>query len=183
MSYYPQSGPGFGVMDARTRVGTVTLAQKVMGLTALLMLAATAGVAFGVNGLSTAYSPNTFIWFIVEIGLLLGTMATADKPAIGIVLFTAFGVSTGLIIAPLIQFLARRGQSVIFSQALGATAAATAGLTLYARTTRRDFSGVGGYLTAALIGLVVVSIVGIFVHSTMLQILISAGACVLFSFF
>jgi modulator of FtsH protease len=155
----------------------------VMGLTAVLIAAAVGGVALGASGLNTAFASNSFIWFIVEIGLLLGTMALADRPGLGMALFVAFGASTGILIAPLIQFLALRGQSGIVYEALGATAAAAGGITLYARSTTRDFSRIGGYLFAALIGLVVASVIGIFIHSTGFQIVISGFACVLFSLF
>jgi FtsH-binding integral membrane protein len=163
--------------------GAISLPEKVMGLTCLAMAAAVGGVVLGFNGLNTYASNTTLIWFIVEIVLLLATMALADRPAIGMALFVAFGASTGILIAPLLQLMATLGEQGIVFEALAGTAAATGGITLYARTTSRDFSRLGGWLFAALIGVVVAMVIGLFVQSTGFEILISAAACVLFSLF
>ena len=132
-----------GMFDAAT-AGAISLPEKVLGLTCLLVACAIAGVVLGYQGLNTAtaagVSGSYFLWFIVEIALLIGAQAMAARPGIGMVLFLAFGVSTGVIISPLIQILGSDGMQYVVYQALGATAAATGGATLYARTTRRDFS-------------------------------------------
>jgi modulator of FtsH protease len=99
------------------------------------------------------------------------------------VLFLAFGVVTGIAVAPLILGLQAGGYQYIVYEAVAATVATTGGITLYARTTSRDFSRIGGWLFAALIGVVVAMVIGLFVQSTAFQIFISAAACVLFSLF
>jgi len=182
MSTY-QGGPGVGVMD-RSRVGTVSLAEKVMGLTFLLIGLAAVGERIGTVANNPLTGNGHFIlWIIAEFACLLGAMFLADTAVVGFLLFCGFGFCTGVMLTPAIAYLDARGQGIIVFEALAATAGVCGGLTLYARSTTRDFSGLGSYLFAALIGLLVVSVVGIFVHSTLLQIVISGGATVLFSFF
>jgi modulator of FtsH protease len=155
-----------------------------MGLTCLLVLCALGGIVLGAaGGLNTIYSGGSFLWFIAMFILVMATQAMAARPGIGMVLFLAFGVVTGIAVAPLLQLIALNNEQYIVYEAVAATAATTGGITLYARTTSRDFSRIGGWLFAALIGVVVAMVIGIFVQSTAFQIFISAAACVVFSLF
>ncbi|NJO31996.1 MAG: Bax inhibitor-1/YccA family protein [Rhodospirillales bacterium] len=61
------------------------------------------------------------------------------------------------------------------------TAAAFAGLSLYGYTTKKDLSGWGSFLIMGLIGVVIASIVNIFVGSTALQFAISVIGVLVFS--
>ena len=184
MKDWSGTGPQFGVAGTASRadVGTVSLAEKVMGLTCLMIALSTAGVVVG--GYQSATSAGIgggFLFWILEIAAVIATVMLADVPVLGFVLFCGVGFLTGLSISPIIHAFVAGGQGVIVLQALAATAAVTAALTIYARSTSRDFSGMGGYLFAVLIGLIVASVIGIFVHSTVLQMVISGVACILFS--
>ena len=185
MNNWGNSGPQFGVVAGSTRaeVGTVSLAEKVMGLTCLMIGLATAGVVVGGYQTSGGSVGGGFLFYILFFAAVIGTMLLADVPVLGFVLFCSVGFLTGLSISPIIHAFVAAGEGVIVFQALAATAAVTGALTLYARSTSRDFSGMGGYLFAILIGLVVASVIGIFVHSTLLQMIISGVACVLFSLY
>ena len=166
-----------------TMQGAISLPEKVMGLTCLLVVCALGGILLGGAGLNTAYSGGGFLWFIAMIVLVMATQALAARPGIGMVLFLAFGVVTGIAVSPLLNLIALNGEQYIVYKAVAATAGTTGGITLYARTTSRDFSRIGGWLFAALIGVVVAMVIGIFVQSTAFQIFISAAACVVFSLF
>ena len=61
------------------------------------------------------------------------------------------------------------------------TAAAFAGLSLYGYTTKRSLSAFGSFLIMGLIGLVIASIVNIFIASDMLGFVISAAGVLIFS--
>lgn len=163
--------------------GAISIPEKVMGLTTLLVACAVGGVVLGYAGLNTQLGSSYFLWFIVMFALVFATQALADRPGLGMVLFVAFGVVTGIVISPLMQALQQSGYQNVVYEALGATAATTAGVTIYARSTSRDFSRMGGWLFGALIGVVVAMVIGLFVQSTPFQIFISAAACVLFSLF
>jgi len=166
-----------------TMQGAISLPEKVMGLTCLLVLCALGGILLGGAGLNTTAAGGGILWFIAMIVLVMATQALAARPGIGMVLFLAFGVVTGIAVAPLLQLIALNNEQYIVYEAVAATAATTGGITLYARTTSRDFSRIGGWLFAALIGVVVAMVIGIFVQSTAFQIFISAAACVVFSLF
>ncbi len=163
--------------------GAISFPEKVMGLTTLLVACAVGGVVLGHVGFNTQLGGSYFLWFIVEIALVFGVQALADRPGLGMALFVAFGVVTGLVISPLLFYVKAAGYDNVVYEALAATAATTAGVTIYARRTSRDFSRMGGWLFAGLIGVVVAMVIGLFLHSTGFQILISAAACVLFTLF
>lgn len=62
-----------------------------------------------------------------------------------------------------------------------ATAAAFAGASLWGYTTKRNLTGMGSFFLMAMIGLIVALIIGILLHSTVLSIIISMVAVVLFA--
>lgn len=61
------------------------------------------------------------------------------------------------------------------------TAAAFGGLSLYGYTTKRDLSAFGTFLVMGLIGLIIASVVNIFLASSMLQFVISAAGVLIFA--
>lgn len=61
------------------------------------------------------------------------------------------------------------------------TAAAFGGLSLYGYTTKRDLSAFGTFLVMGLIGLIIASVVNIFLASSMLHFVISAAGVLIFS--
>ena len=67
------------------------------------------------------------------------------------------------------------------SAVAGITAAMTVGLSAYALTTKRDLSGLQPYLFMALLGLIVASLVNIFVGGTVIYTILSWGGAMLFS--
>ncbi|MEC8281575.1 MAG: Bax inhibitor-1/YccA family protein, partial [Pseudomonadota bacterium] len=61
------------------------------------------------------------------------------------------------------------------------TAAAFAGLSLFGYTTKRDLSGMATFLFMGLIGVVIASLVNLFLGSTMVQFMISVAGVVVFA--
>ena len=93
---------------------------------------------------------------------------------------TIFWVYAGLMGASLATvFLMFTGASV--ARTFFVTAAAFAGLSLYGYTTKRDLSAFGTFLVMGLIGLIIASIVNIFLASSMLQFVISAAGVLIFA--
>ena len=78
-------------------------------------------------------------------------------------------------------FLVYTGASI--ATTFFASAAAFAGLSLVGYTTKKDLSGMGSFLIMGLIGLLVAMVIGIFVHSTGLQLAISAVGVLIFAGF
>ncbi len=76
-------------------------------------------------------------------------------------------------------FLVFTGASV--ARTFFITAAAFAGLSLYGYTTKRDLSAFGSFLVMGLIGLIIASVVNIFLASSMLQFVISCAGVLIFA--
>jgi modulator of FtsH protease len=98
-------------------------------------------------------------------------------------LLYAFATFEGLALGLILESYVASGLSSVVLNAALTTAAVTLAAGAYGYTTKRDLSGLGGILLIGLIGVVVASIVGIFVQLPALQIGISAVAAVLFSGF
>ena len=62
-----------------------------------------------------------------------------------------------------------------------ATAAAFGGLSLFGYTTKKDMSGFGSFLIMALVGIIIASIVNMFLHSSMLAMLVSIAGVLIFA--
>ena len=93
--------------------------------------------------------------------------------------FYAFSAVMGVSIAWIL--LVYTGASI--SRAFFITAAAFGGLSLYGYTTKRDLSPMAAFLWMGLIGLIVASLVNMFVHSSGLQLALSYLTVLIFSGF
>ena len=76
-------------------------------------------------------------------------------------------------------FFVFTGESIV--RVFFITAAAFAGLSLYGYTTKKSLSGMGSFLFMGLIGILIASVVNIFMASTMLQFMISVGGVLVFA--
>jgi len=147
------------------------------------LLAATAGAYIGLDMVSTIAS-----WYwglvILEFALLFGLFAVKNKPGINLAVLFAFTFVSGLTITPLLAsvFAMPAGASIV-AQAFLMTSVAFGGISIFALTTKRDFSSMGKMLFIALIILVVGSISNIFIQAPLLQLGIAMVGAVLFSAF
>jgi FtsH-binding integral membrane protein len=92
-------------------------------------------------------------------------------------LFFAFAATMGLSLSSIL--LVYTGTSV--ARAFFVTSAAFGGLSLYGYTTKRDLSAMGSFLVMGLIGLVIASVVNLFVQSTAFQFGLSILSILIFS--
>ena len=111
--------------------------------------------------------------FVMALSFGVNRMKTSTAQA----LYWAFTVVMGLSLSSV--FLVFTGQSI--ATTFFATAASFAGLSLYGYTTKRDLSGLGTFLIMGVVGLLVASVVNIFLHSTGLQLVISFVGVLLFA--
>ena len=91
--------------------------------------------------------------------------------------FIAFAALIGLSMSALL--VVYTGASI--GRAFFATAAAFASLSLYGYTTKRDLSAMGSFMMMGVIGLIVASLINLFLHSTGLQFGISVLAVIIFA--
>ncbi|UCI08298.1 Bax inhibitor-1/YccA family protein [Mesorhizobium sp. B1-1-8] len=93
---------------------------------------------------------------------------------------TTFWVYAGLVGLSLSSiFLIYTTASI--SQTFFATAAAFGGLSLYGYTTKRDLTAVGSFLIMGLIGLIIASLINIFLQSSALSFAVSAIGVLIFA--
>lgn len=142
----------------------------------------TAGVAAAVQGSPQliGFAADYFLLiFLAQIGLVLGISALIGRigasTALG--LFFVYAASLGLTIGLIVQ--AYTGQSVV--AAFLSSSAMFGAAALYGATTKRSLTGVGGYLTMGVIGLVVASVVNVFLASGPLGFIISGVGVVIFT--
>jgi len=147
------------------------------------LLAATAGAYIGL-GMAAAISSWFWGLVILQFGLLFAIYAVKNKPGINLAVLFAFTFVSGLTITPLLAsvFSMPSGASIV-AQAFLMTSVAFGGISMFALTTKKDFSSMGKMLMIALIILIVGSISNIFIGSPILQLGIAMVGALLFSAF
>ena len=111
--------------------------------------------------------------------LLFGSMFFMKNPtARGVnLLYWAVVASIGAGLG--ILFLRYTGASI--ASTFFVTAAAFGGLSLFGYTTKKDMTGMGTFLIMAVIGLIIASVVNMFLQSGMLYLMISGAGVLIFS--
>jgi FtsH-binding integral membrane protein len=117
--------------------------------------------------------------FIAQIGLVLaiGGLISRIGATAALGLFFVYAASLGLTVGLIVQMYT--GTSVV--AAFLSSAAMFGGAALYGATTKRSLTGMGGYLTMAVIGLFVAMLVNMFLASGPLGFVISIIGVVLFT--
>lgn len=126
-------------------------------------------------------NPSILSWIIILAPLAavmamsfgLNRMSLSTLQAV----FWGFAVLMGLSMSRV--FMIFSGESV--AQTFFATAAAFAGLSLWGYTTKKDLSGFGSFLIMGVVGLIVASIVNIFLNSSTLGWVISTAGVLIFA--
>jgi len=139
-------------------------------------LALTAIVAWMVaqNGqyLGTIFHPGTFIFLIlVELGLVIAISYAINKISAGVAtaLFLLYAAINGLTLS--VIFLAYKLGDI--GVAFAITAGMFGGMSLIGYVTKMDLSSLRGFLIMGLLGVVIASVVNIFMQSTMLYWIIT----------
>jgi FtsH-binding integral membrane protein len=168
------------VARARQEASTVFLAKVFnwmavgLGLTGVIAwLTASSGLAMSIVG-----SPMFMILIFAELGMVFYLSARIDKiqPGTATGLFLGYAVLNGLTLSTV--FLAYTGASI------GGTFVITAGMfgamAVYGMVTKRDLSGMGSFMFMGLIGIIIASIVNIFLKSSGLYWAISGIGVLVF---
>jgi len=151
----------------------MALGLVVTGLIAMAT-AATPSLLYTVHG-----TPLKWVVMLAPIGIMFFVSMRMERLSYGAMqmgywLFTAIlGLSMSYI------FIRYTGESI--AETFFVTAAAFGGLSLYGYTTRRSLSGMGTFLVMGLIGIIIASIVNIFLGSGMLAFIINALGVVIFA--
>jgi FtsH-binding integral membrane protein len=115
------------------------------------------------------------------LATLVGLFVARERSPLNLALLYAFATFEGLALGLILESYITSGLASVVLDAALTTAAITLAAGAYGYTTKRDLSGLGGILSVGLVGLLVASVVGIFVQMPLLYIGISAVAAVVFT--
>jgi modulator of FtsH protease len=139
---------------------TSSLISKVMGLLAFSFLVALLGTFAGL-AIGLSFSSYLFVAIAGLVVLFILNFAI-NRPGWNLFLLYLFTFLEGLALSPIINLYLGSGYGDILSEAFLITAVTALGLSVYAWTTKRDFSRLGDYLFFGVLLLLVSGIVGIF---------------------
>ena len=124
-------------------------------------------------------SPVRWLIVLSPLALVFWLSAGIEKMSVSTArnVFLAFAALIGLSMSALLVVYTAGS----IAQAFFATAAAFASLSLYGYTTKRDLSAVGSFMFMGLIGIIIASLINMFLHSSGLQFGISILAVVIFA--
>ena len=152
------------------------MASGVLLTGVVAMLFASSGLA-----LQILAGPGILRWVIMFAPLIFvfafGAMINRMSAQAAQMVFWLFGAVMGLSIAWI--FAVFTGISI--AQTFFATAAAFAGLSLFGYTTKKDLSGFGTFLIMLVVGLLVASLINLFLRSSMMDLVISFVGVLLFA--
>lgn len=124
-------------------------------------------------------TPLQWVVMLAPIGLVffLAAKVNSMQASTAQTVFWVFAGLMGLSMAYI--FVAYTGESV--TRVFFITAGAFAGLSLYGYTTKKNLSGMGSFLIMGVIGLIIASVINIFLASTALQFAISVLGVLIFA--
>ncbi|MFO1058305.1 MAG: Bax inhibitor-1/YccA family protein [Dongiaceae bacterium] len=186
MSYDPSGRLRYGMtatagdaaIDAGLRRYMLQVYNTMAGGLALTGLVAYGAVASGFYQ-QIAGTPLIWVVMLAPLAAVMFLSFRIEKMSTGAAMAT-FWVYAGLMGLSLAGiFLVFTGTSI--ARIFFITAATFAATSLYGYTTRRDLSGFGSFLFMGLIGIVIASLVNIFIGSTALQFAISVITVLVFT--
>lgn len=153
--------------------GKMTLGLLLTALTAFLVVSSETAMAL-------LFSSTATIWilFAIEIGLVIYLSARIDKlsNATATALFYLYSALNGVALSPI--FFVYTGVSIATTFAI--TAGTFGAMTVFGYLTRQDLSKIGSYLFMALIGLILCTVVNMFMRNSMMDLLISCAGVLIF---
>ncbi len=189
MSYDPSNSPSRSSSYAGGQAIDAGLQSYMRSIynTMSLGLVITGGVAFGVS------SMPDFMHFL--FGTAMGWLFMLIVPLIVIFVgfsparvarqsaqqlkttFFVYSVLMGLMFSSI--FLIYTGESI--ARVFFITAATFGGTSLFGYTTRRDLTGMGSFMVMGLFGIIIASFVNFFMHSAMVQFVVSVAGVIIFT--
>lgn len=162
---------------AQPTVVTNDTLSRVLGLLGVAALFTAAGAlispALGRGGFFVALFGGLACVFILPF--------VKERAPLNYILLYGFATLEGVILGSIVELYVASGLGLLVLNAAAATGVVTLVAGGVGYTTKRDLSGMGGFLFIGLIALLITSVVGIFIHLQFLQLIISAAGAVLFS--
>ena len=148
-------------------------------------LALTAGVAFFTASspalLNAIFGNQMMAWIVIlaPLGFVIALSAGISRMSAGMAtgMFMAYSGLMGLSLSTVLMVYTGESVFMAFATAAGMFGA----MSIYGMTTKKDLTGMGSFLFMGLIGIVIASVVNIFVGSGQLDWLISVLGVVIFT--
>ena len=198
--YNPNPAARYGTTVARDRVAVdeglraymlrvynyMTLGLAITGAVALgtFLMAVSVDPVTGARSLTQVgqllyASPLKWVVIFAPLALVFFLSFRIDRLSVGAAqaLFWFYAALVGLSLS--VIFLVFTGQSI--TRVFFITAASFGALSLFGYTTKRDLSGLGTFLFMGLIGVIIASLVNIWLASSMLQWIVSVAGVLVFA--
>lgn len=146
-----------------------------------------AGVAYLVGSSVQLMAYVRSFWLLIIIvqlvlGIGIQVVITRIAPSIALMLFFVFAATMGLTIGAIVwSVMQQAGGAQAVASAFLSASGMFAGAAIYGAVTKRDLTKIGGILVMALIGLIVASLVNLFLHSSAMGWIISIIGVVIFT--
>lgn len=141
--------------------------SRVFAYFGLAILTSAAGTYIGLNYFAQYFLANPmlmWILFAVELVLIFTARLWSERKPLSYILFTAFTFITGVTIVPLLAlFIVEFNGYGMIMKALLATTLMFGGTAAFGWITKKNLSGLRGFLWVSLIGMIIVSVIGIFI--------------------
>jgi len=149
-------------------------------------LAVTAVVAFAVTNSPQLVQTASELYLpvmLVQLGLVIGIGWGINRISANVaaILFIVYAVSMGFTMSVLLFALVATGQSMAIVNAFVTTAGLFGVMTVIGLTTKTDLTRFGSFMMMALIGLIIASVVNIFLASGALGWVISIAGVLIFT--
>jgi len=131
-------------------------------------------------GVTLLQSPGMVIMLVVvQFGLVIGLSAAIQKLSgtVASLMFAAYSALTGLTLSSI--FFVYSSASIF--QAFVVTGGMFGAMSIYGMVTKRDLTGMGSFMFMGLIGIVIASVVNMFVHSSAMGFMISVIGVLVFT--
>jgi FtsH-binding integral membrane protein len=130
-------------------------------------------------GYAIYVGPLKWLFMLAPLGMVFAISAGINKfkPATTQLLFWLFSALMGVSLSSI--FLVYTHTSIV--RVFFITAASFGALSLYGYTTKRDMTGMGSFLLMGLFGIIIASLVNIFVASSALQFVVSVVGVLVFA--
>jgi FtsH-binding integral membrane protein len=124
-------------------------------------------------------SPLKWLFILAPLAMVFVISAGINRlrPATAQMLFWVFSALMGISLSSI--FLVYTHTSIV--RVFFITAATFGALSLYGYTTKRDMSGIGSFLIMGLFGIIIASLVNIFIGSSMVQFVVSVIGVLVFA--
>ena len=152
--------------------------QVYLWMTAGLMVTGAVATSLYNSGAVKSLGSMMIVLLLVQIGVVFFLSARINKmaPTTATILFLAYSALSGVTLTPIFYAYTLNSIGTTFF----VTAGTFATMALYGATTKRDLTGMGSMLMMALVGLVIASVVNIFLGSGLMSLVISAAGVLIF---